>query len=165
MLDEPIRVRCLACDTRLALPPKATYVACAHCGSEYVIARRGSAVTLQPLAPDELERVQAVAAVEREGEMGCANLGLSMLAAVTVLLCVIGGVGLQVFNSRAICTGTAALALVLVVIGAVVMRRNLAQTDQQRTELLAVQAATDPPLQHGDTEARTTKEGIGDDPE
>ena len=145
MMDEPIRVRCLACDTRLALPPKATYLACTHCGSEYVIVRRGSAVTLQPISPGELERTQAVAAVERAGEMGCANLGLSMIAAVTVLLCVIGGVGLQVFNSRAVCTGTAALALVLVVVGAVVMRRNLARSDRELAQLIATQVAADPP--------------------
>ncbi len=145
MMDEPIRVRCLACDTRLALPPRATYVACTHCGSEYMIARRGSAVTLQPIAPDELERTQALAAVERAGEMGCANLGLSMIAAVTVLLCVIGGVGLQVFNSRAVCTGTAALALLLVVVGAVVMRRNLAWSDRELAQLIATQVVVEPP--------------------
>lgn len=159
MMDELTRVRCLACDTRLILPPRATYVACTHCGSEYLIARRGSALTLQPIAPDELARTQAVAAVERAGEMGCANLGLSLIAVVTVLLCVIGGVGLQVFNSRAICTGTAVLALLLVVVGAVVMRRNLAQADRERTHLLAAQAAA-APIHPGDTEPPSTPESL-----
>jgi DNA-directed RNA polymerase subunit RPC12/RpoP len=153
--DEPLRVRCLACDARLTLPPKADYAACRTCGSEYLVQRRGGAVTLQPITPDELERTRAVAAIEREGEMGCANTALSLLAACVILLCVVGGIGLQFFNSRLICGGAAFVALLLVIVGSVVMRRNLERSRLDRLRLLAEQAAADPPPPAEGGEAET----------
>ncbi len=120
-MDEPIRVRCLACQARLELPPRATYAACRKCGSEYLVSRRGGAYALQPLAPEEVALTQQVAAVEREQEMGCANTALSLLAGIVILFCVVGGLGQVLFNNRLICVGSWVVALALVVPGAIVM--------------------------------------------
>jgi DNA-directed RNA polymerase subunit RPC12/RpoP len=140
-MEEPMRVRCLACGARLELPPRTTYATCRKCGSEYLVSRRGGAYALQALAPEELQLTKDVAAVEREGELGCANTALSMLAVVVVLFCVIGGVGQVVFNSRAVCFGAGVIALALVGVGAVVMLRNLERDRRRKDRLLAARTA------------------------
>ncbi|HEX6608034.1 MAG TPA: hypothetical protein VF276_14105 [Chloroflexia bacterium] len=136
-MDEPIRVRCLACQARLELPPRATYAACRTCGSEYLVSRRGGAYALQPLAPEEVALTQQVAAVEREQEMGCANTALSLLAGIVILFCVVGGLGQVLFNNRLVCVGSWVVALALVVPGAIVMLRNLQRDGQRKARLLA----------------------------
>jgi DNA-directed RNA polymerase subunit RPC12/RpoP len=136
-MDEPIRVRCLACQARLELPPRATYAACRKCGSEYLVSRRGGAYALQPLAPEEVVLTQQVAAVEREQEMGCANTALSLLAGIVILFCVVGGLGQVLFNNRLVCVGSWVVALALVVPGAIVMLRNLQRDGQRKARLLA----------------------------
>jgi DNA-directed RNA polymerase subunit RPC12/RpoP len=140
-MEEPMRVRCLACGARLELPPRTTYATCRKCGSEYLVSRRGGAYALQALAPEELQLTKDVAAVEREGELGCANTALSMLAVVVVLFCVVGGVGQVVFNSRVVCFGAGLIALALVGVGAVVMLRNLERDRRRKERLLAAHAA------------------------
>src|SRR5688572_30052949 len=109
-MDEPIRVRCLACDARLMLPPRAAYAVCRKCGAEYLVNRRGGAFTLEPLTPEEFALTQEVAAVEREQEMGCANTALSLVAGVVILLCVVGGISRLVFNNQWVCLGTGVVA-------------------------------------------------------
>jgi DNA-directed RNA polymerase subunit RPC12/RpoP len=136
-MDEPIRVRCLACQARLELPPRATYAACRKCGSEYLVSRRGGAYALQPLAPEEVALTQQVAAVEREQERGCANTALSLLAGIVILFCVVGGLGQVLFNNRLICVGSWVVALALVVPGAIVMLRNLQRDGRRKARLLA----------------------------
>jgi DNA-directed RNA polymerase subunit RPC12/RpoP len=146
-MDEPIRVRCLACQARLELPPRATYAACRKCGSEYLVSRRGGAYALQPLAPEEVVLTQQVAAVEREQEMGCANTALSLLAGIVILFCVVGGLGQVLFNNRLVCVGSWVVALALVVPGAIVMLRNLQRDGQRKARLLAhPPAGPDPPM-------------------
>lgn len=140
-MDEPMRVRCLACGVRLELPPRTTYATCRKCGSEYLVSRKGGAFALQALAPEEMQLTKDVAAVEREGELGCANTALSMLAVVVVLFCVIGGVGQVLFNSRAVCFGAGLIALGLVGVGAVIMLRNLERDRRRRERLLAGRVA------------------------
>src|SRR5689334_21877990 len=117
-MDEPIRVRCLACQARMELPPRAAYAACRKCGSEYLVNRRGGAYALQPLAPEEMALTRQVAAVEREQEMGCANTALSLLAGIVILFCVVGGLGQVLFNNRLVCVGSWVVALAFVVPGA-----------------------------------------------
>jgi DNA-directed RNA polymerase subunit RPC12/RpoP len=136
-MDEPIRVRCLACQARLELPPRATYAACRKCGSEYLVSRRGGAYALQPLAPEEVALTQQVAAVEREQEMGCANTALSLLAGIVILFCVVGGLGQILFNNRLSCVGSWVVALAFVVPGAIVMLRNLQRDARRKARLLA----------------------------
>ena len=140
-MEEPIRVRCLACGTRLELPPRTAYAACRKCGSEYLVSRRGGAYGLEPLTPDEFALTQEVAAVERAQEMGCANTALSLLAGVVVLFCVIGGLGRLIFNNQLICVVAWALALVVLIPGAVVMQRNLERDRRRKARLLARQDA------------------------
>ncbi|HMA36780.1 MAG TPA: hypothetical protein VKY74_20160 [Chloroflexia bacterium] len=140
-MDETVRVRCPACETRLDLPPRATYATCRKCGSEYLVSRRGGAYTLQPLTPEEFVLSQQVATVEREGEMGCANTALSISAGVVVLFCVIGGVGRFVFNNTLICLVAGIIALGMVSVGAVVMLRNLRRDQRRRARLVARQEA------------------------
>jgi len=135
--DELMRVRCLACGARLSLPSGTTYAACKKCGSEYLVSRRGGAYALQPISPDELALTREVAEVEREGEMGCANLALSMLAGVVILFCVIGGIGRFVLGSQAICVGSGVLALIMVAASAVLMLRNLERDRLRKVRLLA----------------------------
>lgn len=138
-MDEPIRVRCLACGTRLELPPRSRYAACRKCGSEYLVSRQGGAYALQPVAPEELALTREVAAVEREGEMGCANTALSVLLGVVILFCVIGSVGRLVFNNTASCLIAWALAMAVLIPGAVIMLRNLERDSRRRARLLARQ--------------------------
>jgi hypothetical protein len=144
-MDEPIRVRCLACGNRLELPPRTNYAACRKCGSEYRVGRRGGAYALEPLTPEEFAVTQQVAAVEREQEMGCANTALSLLVGVVLLFCVLGGVGRLVFNNSAACLVAWVLALLIVVPGAVIMLRNLERDRRRKDRLLARQASAAAP--------------------
>ncbi len=135
-MDEPIRVRCLACQARFDLPPRSQYAACRKCGSEYLVSRKGGAYTLEPLTPAEFALSQQVAVVEREQEMGCANTALSLLAGVVVLFCAIGGIGRLVFDNSAACLVSWLLALLVVVPGAVIMLRNLERDRRRKARLL-----------------------------
>ncbi len=118
------------------LPPRTNYAACRKCGSEYMVSRRGGAYALQPVTPEEFVLTQQMAAVEHEREMGCANIALSILAGVTILFCLIGGLGQILFNNRAICFGSGLLAVALVGVGAVVMLRNLERDRRREARLL-----------------------------
>src|SRR6476661_7582528 len=138
MMDDLIRVRCPACETRMELPPRTTYAACRKCGSEYLVQRQRGAWTLQPLVPEEVELNQELAAVERRQEMGCANTALSILHFFLVLFCVIGGVGRLVFNNIWVCFGAWVVAFALFIPLAITMLRNL-ERDRRRRERLLVQ--------------------------
>jgi DNA-directed RNA polymerase subunit RPC12/RpoP len=135
-MDDLIRLRCPACGTRMELAPRTTYAACRQCGSEYLVQRQRGAWTLQPLAPDELELSQEMAAVERGQEMGCANTALSILAFFLVLFCVIGGVGRLLFNNIWICFAAWVVAFALFVPLAITMLRNLERGRRRRERLL-----------------------------
>ncbi len=130
-------MRCLACEARLELPPRSTYAACRHCGSEYRVSRRGGAYALEPLDAAAVALSREVAAVEREQEMGCANTALSLVAGLVLVLCVVGGVGRFVFQNDLVCLFTWVIALVLTVPGAVIMLRNLERDRRRKARLLA----------------------------
>src|SRR5215213_2551313 len=52
---DAVRVTCPACGSRLTVMPRVQYLACTHCGSEYLVQRRGSAVGLETFAADQYE--------------------------------------------------------------------------------------------------------------
>jgi DNA-directed RNA polymerase subunit RPC12/RpoP len=136
-MDDVIRLRCPACETRMDLPPRTTYAACRHCGSEYLVQRRRGAWTLQPMSPQEVELSQELAAVERRQELGCANTAFSIMAFFLVLFCVIGGAGRLIFNNVWICFGAWVVAFALFVPLAITMLRNL-ERDRRRRERILV---------------------------
>jgi hypothetical protein len=136
-MDDLIRLRCPACETRMDLPPRTTYAACRRCGSEYLVERRRGAWTLQPLNPAEMELSQELAAVERGQEMGCANTALSIMAFFLVLFCIIGGVGRLVFDNIWVCFGAWVVAFALFIPLAITMLRNLERDRRRRERLLA----------------------------
>ena len=109
MDDDLIRLHCPACGTRMELAPRTTYAACRKCGSEYLVARRRGAWTLEPLTPDEVARSREVAAA---------------------LLRSTGAGGWLVL-------GAWAVAFALFVPLAVVMLRNLERDRRRRARLLA----------------------------
>jgi DNA-directed RNA polymerase subunit RPC12/RpoP len=152
MMDDLIRLRCPACGTRMDLPPRTTYAACRHCGSEYLVERRRGAWTLQPLTPEEVALSQEVAAVERRQEMGCANAALSILAFFTVFFCVIGVAGWCATRNSWISLGTWVVAFALFVPLAIAMLRNVERGRVRRERLLARKAAIMPNLVPGPTQ-------------
>ena len=159
MDDDLIRLHCPACGTRMELAPRTTYAACRKCGSEYLVARRRGAWTLEPLTPDEVALSREVAAVERRQEMGCANTALSIVAFFLVLFCLIGVVGAALLRSTGaggwLVLGAWAVAFALFVPLAVVMLRNLERDRRRRARLLARKEAA------GDAGAGIRDQGSG----
>src|SRR5215210_5538817 len=69
-----VRIACPACGSRLSVMPRVKYLACKHCGSEYLVQRRGNTIGLEPFVEEQYEISQKIAEVERSQGEGCSNV-------------------------------------------------------------------------------------------
>lgn len=91
---EVIRMRCPTCERRLEVPTTAKLVACARCGSEYVVNKRGGTITLTPYRDQVQELNEQIAHAEQEQAGGCANLTFSSVGLGALAFFIFGMLGI-----------------------------------------------------------------------
>src|SRR5437588_1526204 len=137
---DAVRIACPACGTRLTVMPRVEYLACTHCGSEYLVQRRGRSVGLEPFAAEYYEISKQIAAVERSQGEGCSNVFFWILLVAFVFFCVLGYLGRTLFqNNNTLLIVGWAVALLALVLAAGVLLRSLNASRMQRLRLEARQ--------------------------
>ena len=135
---DSVRISCPACGTRLTVMPRVQYLACTHCGSEYLVQRRGSAVGLEPFASEQYEISQQIADVERSQSEGCSNVFFWIFLVTGLLFCGMGFLGRTLFqNSNLLLVIGWAVSMLMLVLAAGVLLRSL---NTQRGERLKLEA-------------------------
>jgi DNA-directed RNA polymerase subunit RPC12/RpoP len=89
-----VRMRCPTCERRLEVPTTAKFVACARCGSEYTVNRRGGAISLSPYLDQVQELNEQIVHAEQQQAGGCANLTISSVGLGAVAFFIFGVLGL-----------------------------------------------------------------------
>lgn len=132
---DSVRISCPACGSRLTVMPRVQYLACTHCGSEYLVQRRGNAVGLESFAPEQYEISQQIAAVERSQGEGCSNVFFWVFLVTGLLFCVMGFLGRTLFqnNNFLLVIGWAISMLMLVLAAGVLLRSLNAQREERLT--------------------------------
>src|SRR5438876_4681276 len=135
---DAIRIACPACGTRLTVMPRVEYLACTHCGSEYLVQRRGSAVGLEPFAPEQYEIGRQIAAVEKSQGEGCSNVFFWIFAVAGVFFCGMGYLGRTLLNNNNVplVLGWAISLLALTLASGILLRA----LNTQRAERLQLEA-------------------------
>lgn len=137
---EGVRIACPACGSRLTVMPRVKYLICSHCGSEYLVQRRGSSIGLEPFASEQYEVSQKIAAVERSQGEGCSNVFFWIFLVAGVLFCGAGFLGRTLFdNNNTLLIVGWALSLLMVVLAAGVLLRVLNTQREERLKLEARQ--------------------------
>lgn len=134
---EGVRIACPACGTRLTVMPRVKYLACTHCGSEYLVQRRGSAIGLEPFAQEQYEISREIAAVERAQGEGCSNVFFWIFAVAGVLFCGAGYLGRTFLHNNILFIGGWLVSMLVLVLAAGVLLRSL---NTQRSERLKLEA-------------------------
>lgn len=132
-----VRIACPACGTRLTVMPRVQYLACTHCGSEYLVQRRGSSVGLEPFAAEQYELSKQIAEVERVQGEGCTNVFFWIFLVAGVLFCGAGFLGRTLFHSDLLIVLGWAISLLVLALAAGVLLRML---NTQRAERLKLEA-------------------------
>src|SRR5438477_4933758 len=132
-----VRVSCPACGSRLTVMPRVQYLACTHCGSEYLVQRQGNAVGLEPFAAEQYEINQQIAAVERSQGEGCSNVFFWVFLVTAILFCGIGFLSRALFNTNVPLVIGWAVSMLALVLAAGVLLRTL---NTQRAERLRLEA-------------------------
>jgi DNA-directed RNA polymerase subunit RPC12/RpoP len=137
---DAVRIACPACGTRLTVMPRVEYLACTHCGSEYLVRRRGSSVGLEPFAAEQFEISKQIASVEKSQGEGCSNVFFWILLVAFVCFCFLGYLGRTLFqNNTVLLIGGWAISLIALVLAAVTLLRMLNTSRLQRLKLEAKQ--------------------------
>lgn len=137
---DAVRIACPACGTRLTVMPRVEYLACTHCGSEYLVRRRGAAVGLEPFAPEQYQISQQIAEVERTQGEGCSNVFFWIMAVAFVFVCMLGYLGRTFFhNDNTLLIGGWVVSIVVLVLAAGVLLRMLNTSRLERLKLEAKQ--------------------------
>jgi hypothetical protein len=132
---EVIRMRCPTCERRLEVPTNAKFVACARCGSEYEINKRGGTITLIPYIDQVQELNEQIAHAEQQQAGGCANLTFMSVGLGAFVFIIFGGFGL-LFNQPALgCILGWIIAMVIVFLGFAFAGRYV-NADQARLNML-----------------------------
>jgi len=132
---EGVRIACPACGTRLTIMPRVKYVACAHCGSEYLVQRRGSAVGLEPFAAEQYEISKQIADVERAQGEGCSNVFFWIFLVAGVLFCGAGYLGRTFLKNNVLFIGGWVVSMVVLVLAAGILLRSLNTQRAERQKL------------------------------
>ena len=150
---DAVRIACPACGKRLTIMPRVEYVACTHCGSEYLVQRRGNAVGLEPFAQEQYDISKQIAAVEQSQGEGCSNVFFWILLVTAVLFCGLGFLGRTLFhnNNTLLILGWAISMLVLVLAAGVLLR----VLNTQRFERLNLEAKQQALQEKRDEEAES----------
>jgi DNA-directed RNA polymerase subunit RPC12/RpoP len=134
---DPVRIACPACGTRLSVMPRVQYIACTHCGSEYLVQRRGSAVGLEPFAAEQYELSRKIADVEKSQGEGCSNVFFWIFLVAFVFFCVLGFLGRTAFgnNNTLLVLGWAVSLFALVLAAGILLRTlNTQRIRRQKLE-------------------------------
>ncbi len=132
-----MRIACPACGSRLAVMPRIEYLACTHCGSEYLVQRRGNSIGLEPFAAEQYEISQQIAAVERSQSEGCSNVFFWVFLVAGIFFCGAGYLSRTFFNTSVPLVIGWAVSLLALIVAASVLLRVL---NTQRAERLKLEA-------------------------
>ena len=137
---DSVRIACPACGTRLTVMPRVQYLACTHCGSEYLVQRRGSSVGLEPFAAEQYEISKQIAAVEKGQGEGCSNVFFWVFLVSGFFFCFLGYMGRTLFhNNNTLLIGGWAVSMLALVLAAGVLLRTLNTSRLERLRLEARQ--------------------------
>lgn len=137
---DAVRIACPACGTRLTVMPRVEYLACTHCGGEYLVQRKGRSVGLEPFAAEHYEISKQIAEVERSQGEGCSNVFFWILLVAVVFFCFLGYLGRTLFqNNNTLLIGGWAISLLALVVAAMVLLRMLNVSRLERLQLEAKQ--------------------------
>lgn len=134
---DAVRVSCPACGSRLTVMPRVQYLACTHCGSEYLVQRQGRAVGLENFAAEQYEISRQIADVERSQGEGCSNVFFWVFLVTAVLFCGMGFLGRTFFqnNNLLLIIGWAISMLALTLAAGVLLRTlNAQRADRLKLE-------------------------------
>src|SRR5688500_17522426 len=131
-----VRIACPACASRLTVLPRVKYLVCAHCGTEYLVQRRGNAIGLEPFASEQYEISTQIAAVERSQGEGCSNVFFWIFLVAVVLFCGVGFLSRTFFDTSVPLIIGWAVSLLIVVLAAGVLLRvlNAQRLERERLE-------------------------------
>ena len=133
---DAVRIACPACGTRLTVLPRVEYLACTHCGSEYLVRRRGRSVGLEPFAAEQYEISKQIAEVEKSQGEGCSNVFFWILLVAFVFFCFLGYLGRTLFqNNNTLLIGGWAISVIALVLASVTLLRMLNNSRLQRLKL------------------------------
>ena len=105
--------------------PRIQYLACKHCGSEYLVQRRGNTVGLEAFAEEQYEISKQIAAVEKTQTEGCSNVFFWIFAVAGIFFCLLGYLGRTFLNTSVPLVAGWALSLLALVIAAGVLVKML----------------------------------------
>ena len=97
---DAVRIACPACGSRLTIMPRVDYVACKHCGSEYLVRRQGNTVGLEPFSPEQYDISRQIAEVEQKQGEGCSNVFFWVFLIIGIGFCGAGYLGRTFFNNN-----------------------------------------------------------------
>lgn len=136
---DAVRIACPACGSRLTVMPRIKYLACRHCGSEYLVQRRGNTIGLEAFEEEQFEISKQIAAVERTQSEGCSNVFFWIFAVAGVFFCLLGFLGRTFLNSSIPLVVGWALSLLALVVAAGVLVKMLNGQREERLKLEARQ--------------------------
>jgi DNA-directed RNA polymerase subunit RPC12/RpoP len=134
---DAVRIACPACGSRLTVMPRIQYLVCKHCGSEYLVQRRGNTIGLETFAEEQFELSKQIAAVEQTQTEGCSNVFFWIFAVAVIFFCLLGYLGRTFLNSSIPLVVGWALSLLALVVAAGVLVKML---NFQRGERLKLEA-------------------------
>ncbi len=134
---DAVRIACPACGSRLTVMPRIQYLACKHCGSEYLVQRRGNTIGLEAFEEEQFEISKKIAAVEKMQTEGCSNVFFWIFAVAGIFFCLLGYLGRTFLDSNIPLVVGWALSLLALVVAAGVLLQML---NSQRGERLKLEA-------------------------
>lgn len=148
---DSVRIACPACGSRLTMLPRIQYVACKHCGSEYLVQRRGNTIGLEPFAEEQYELSRQISDVERSQSEGCSNVFFWIFLVMGIAFCGAGYLGRTFFgnNNTLLILGWAISLLALTVAAGVLLRllngqrADRLKLEQQQRDLYAQRGEED----------------------
>ncbi len=118
--------------------PRVQYLACTHCGSEYLVQRHGRTVGLEPFAQDQYDLSQQIADVEKTQGEGCSNVFFWIFLVGFIFFCFLGYMGRTLFqNNNTLLIGGWIISLLALVLAAITLLRTLGTSRMQRLRLEA----------------------------
>jgi DNA-directed RNA polymerase subunit RPC12/RpoP len=136
---DSVRVACPACGTRLTVMPRVEYLACTHCGSEYLVQRRGRSVGLEPFAQEQYDISKQIADVEKSQGEGCSNVFFWIFLVAIIFFCVLGYLGRTLFKNNVLLWAGWGISIMALVLAAGVLLRTLNASRLERVKLEAKQ--------------------------
>lgn len=132
---DAVRIACPACGSRLTVMPRIQYLVCKHCGSEYLVQRRGNTIGLEAFAEEQFELSKQIAAIEQTQSVGCSNVFFWIFAVAGIFFCLLGYLGRTFLKSNIPLVLGWALSLLALVVAAGVLGKMLNSQRKERLKL------------------------------